>query len=152
MIEIAIGLGVAFSLLFHEIFGLAAGGIVVPGYIALNFHDPFKLAGTLIVSLAAWMCIRIISQFVFIYGRRRMVIAVLLGFIFGILSRFAFTSDTLDVFGGKLEAIGYIIPGLIANWMERQGVYKTITTVLMGGAMIRLMVIVLSGGRLIGNV
>ena len=149
MIEIAIGLGVAFSLVFHEIFGLAAGGIVVPGYIALNFHDPYKLIATLIVSLVVYFCIRIISQFVFVYGRRRMVLAVLLGFILGYISRKVFLADTFDIFQGNLEAIGYIIPGLIANWMERQGIYKTITTVLMGGAMVRLMVILVTGGRLI---
>lgn len=149
MIEIAIGLGVAFSLVFHEVFGLAVGGIVVPGYIALNFHDPYRLAGTLIVSLITWACIKVIGQFVFVYGRRRMVLAVLLGFIFGYLSRQIFTSGAGVV---QLEAIGYIIPGLIANWMERQGVYKTITTVLIGGAMVRLMVVVVTGGEIIGNV
>ncbi len=154
MVEIAVGIGVAFSLIFHEVFGLAAGGIVVPGYIAMSFHDPFRLIGTLIVSMAVWICIRIISQFVFVYGRRRMVIAVLLGFIFGYLSRQIFASDafTHGILELRLEAIGYIIPGLIANWMERQGVYKTIATVLMGGAMVRLMVIVVTGGNLIGNV
>ncbi|MBT3231806.1 MAG: poly-gamma-glutamate biosynthesis protein PgsC [Calditrichaeota bacterium] len=149
MIEIAVGLGVAFSLVFHETFGLAAGGIVVPGYIALNFHNPEKLIGTLIVALVVWACIRIISQFVFVYGRRRMVIAVLLGFVFGYLSRQVFNFGIFDL---RLEAIGFIIPGLIANWMERQGVYKTITTVLMGGAMVRLAVIVVTGGKLIQNV
>ncbi len=149
MIEIAIGLGVSFSLVFHEIFGLAAGGIVVPGYIALNFHNPFKLAGTLIVALVVYIFIKIIGQFVFVYGRRRMVLAVLLGFIFGYLSRQIFAEGFGDV---RLEAIGYIIPGLIANWMERQGVYQTITTVLIGGAMVRLMVILVTGGELITNV
>ena len=149
MIEIAIGLGVAFSLVFNEVFGLAAGGIVVPGYIALNFHDPYRLAGTLLVALIAWACIKVIGQYVFVYGRRRMVLAVLLGFVFGYLSRQIFTSGT-DVV--QLEAIGYIIPGLIANWMDRQGVYKTITTVLMGGAVVRIMVIIVTGGRIIGNV
>lgn len=153
MIEIAIGLGVAFSLVFHEVFGLAAGGIVVPGYIALNFHDPYKLAGTLIVALVVWACIKVIGQFVFVYGRRRMVLAVLLGFIFGYISRqiFSVNADIVpDIV--PLEAIGYIIPGLIANWMERQGVYKTITTVLMGGAMVRLLVILVSSGQVIGDV
>ncbi|MDP8229225.1 MAG: poly-gamma-glutamate biosynthesis protein PgsC [Candidatus Electryoneaceae bacterium] len=149
MIEIAIGLGVTFSLIFHEVFGLAAGGIVVPGYIALNFHNPYKLLGTLIVALVVWLCIRIIGRYVFIYGRRRMVLAVLLGFIFGYLSRQIFAAE---MGGVQLEAIGYIIPGLIANWMERQGVYKTITTVLIGGAMVRLLVIIVTGGQIIGVV
>jgi len=150
LIEIAIGIGVAFSLVFHEVFGLAAGGIVVPGYIALNFHNPYKLAGTLIVAFVVWACIKAIGQFVFIYGRRRMVLAVLLGFILGYISRQIFTSGAEGYM--QLEAIGYIIPGLIANWMERQGVYKTITTLLMGGAMVRLMVIIVNGGQIIGNV
>jgi len=149
LIEIAIGLGVAFSLVFHEVFGLAAGGIVVPGYIALNFHDPESIAGTLLVALIAWACIKVIGQYVFVYGRRRMVLAVLLGFVFGYLSRQIFASGAGVV---QLEAIGYIIPGLIANWMDRQGVYKTITTVLIGGAVVRIMVIIVTGGRIIGNV
>lgn len=149
MIEIAVGVGVAFSLVFHEIFGLAAGGIVVPGYIALNFHKPWMLLGTLIVSLVTWLCIRIIGRFVFVYGRRRMVLAVLLGFLLGYFSRQLWAGGIGDV---RLEAIGYIIPGLIANWMERQGVYKTITTVLMGGAAVRLIAILVTGGRIFGNV
>lgn len=149
MIAISVGLGVAFSLLFHEVFGLAAGGIVVPGYIALNFSRPEMLLGTFIVSLVCWFCIRIIGRFVFVYGRRRMVIAILLGFVLGYASRDLWSGG---VYGVQLEAIGYIIPGLIANWMERQGVYKTITTVLIGGAMVRLLVVVVTGGQLIGNV
>ena len=144
MIEIAIGLGVAFSLVFHEVFGLAAGGIVVPGYIALNFNNPYSIAVTLIVALLVCGCVRVIGNFVFVYGRRRMVLAVLLGFLLGYLSRQVLPALSADV---RLEAIGYIIPGLIANWMERQGVYKTITTVLMGGALVRLMVIVVMWGR-----
>jgi len=155
LIEIAIGLGVAFSLVFHEVFGLAAGGIVVPGYIALNFNNPYSIAVTLIVALLVCGCVRVIGNFVFVYGRRRMVLAVLLGFLLGYLSRQvlpALSADVRQVFPAlsadvRLEAIGYIIPGLIANWMERQGVYKTITTVLMGGALVRLMVIVVMWGR-----
>ena len=147
MIAIAVGLGVVFSLIFHEIFGLAAGGIVVPGYIALHFDDPFKLLGTLLVAITVWLCIRIISQFVFIYGRRRMVIAVLLGFLLGYVSKNMFP---LDIFDSRIEAIGYIIPGLIANWMERQGVLKTVATVLIGGSIVRVMTIIVTGGSVIG--
>jgi len=149
LIEIAVGIGVAFSLVFHEVFGLAAGGIVVPGYIALNFNKPWMLVGTLLVSLVTWLCIRIVGRFVFVYGRRRMVLAVLLGFLLGYASRQLWSGSLGDI---RLEAIGYIIPGLIANWMERQGVYKTITTVLMGGAAVRLIAILVTGGRIFGNV
>ena len=46
MVEQAIGLGLAISLVFSETLGLAAGGMVVPGYLALMIHEPMRIAGT----------------------------------------------------------------------------------------------------------
>ena len=40
MIYQSIGLGLVVSLVFSEILGLAAGGLVVPGYIALYLDQP----------------------------------------------------------------------------------------------------------------
>ena len=36
----SIGIGLVVSLMFSEMFGLAAGGMVVPGYIALYLNRP----------------------------------------------------------------------------------------------------------------
>ena len=41
MIEIAVGLGVILSMIFQEIVGVSAGGIVVPGYVALQMPENF---------------------------------------------------------------------------------------------------------------
>lgn len=148
MIELTIGLGVLCSLLFHEVLGAAAGGIVVPGYIALYLHDPARIAATLGVAFMAYLGIRLIARFMFVYGRRRLVIAVLLGFIFGHLSReFLVREHIATTF--SLEAIGYIIPGLIANWFERQGVVKTISAMLIAAPLVRIFVILLSGGEIL---
>lgn len=148
MIELTIGLGVLISLLFHEVFGAAAGGIVVPGYIAMHLHEPLRLLGTFIVSFVTFLAIRLISRFMFIYGRRRLVLAILLGFIFGYLSRqmIAYEMLAADV---RLEAIGFIIPGLIANWFERQGVVKTIATVMIAAPLVRILVMLFTGGVLL---
>jgi poly-gamma-glutamate biosynthesis protein PgsC/CapC len=151
MIELSIGLGVVFSLLFNEVFGAAAGGIVVPGYIALHLHEPLRLVGTFIVSFVTFLVIRLISKFLFIYGRRRLVLAILLGFIFGYISRqmIFYEMFSMDM---RLQAIGFIVPGLIANWFERQGVIKTITAMLIAASFVRLLVILLTGGRVFTNV
>lgn len=148
MVELTIGLGVLISLLFHEVFGAAAGGIVVPGYIAMHLHEPLRLAGTLVVAFVTYMAIRLISRFIFVYGRRRMVLAILLGFIFGYISRQMISYEMLaaDV---RLEAIGFIIPGLIANWFERQGVIKTIATMMIAAPLVRVLVMLFTGGALI---
>ncbi len=151
MVEIAVGLGVVFSLLFTEFFGVAAGGIVVPGYIALQMNDYYQLLGTLIVASLTFLALRGASQFMFIFGRRRMVMAILIGFILGYASRQLVLHHFLEV-DIRLQAIGYIIPGLIANWMERQGYFRTIAGVLIAACAVRLLLMIITGGEIIANV
>jgi poly-gamma-glutamate biosynthesis protein PgsC/CapC len=148
MIAEAIGIGLVISLVFSEILGLAAGGMVVPGYIALYLDQPWRILGTLIAAAAAFLVVRFLSNFMIIYGRRRLVLVVLVGFLFGYLSR-QIPFVTMNDEALALQAIGYIIPGLIANWMERQGVIETVTTMLMAGFLVRLIVIIIHGGGLI---
>jgi poly-gamma-glutamate biosynthesis protein PgsC/CapC len=151
MIELSIGLGVVFSLVFNEVFGAAAGGIVVPGYIAMHLHEPLRLVGTFLVSFVTFLIIRFLSQFIFIYGRRRLVLAIFLGFLTGYLSRemIFYQMFSMDI---RLQAIGFIVPGLIANWFERQGVIKTVAAMLVAASFVRLLVILLTGGRIFADV
>jgi len=151
LVEVAIGLGVVLSLFFSEVFGAAAGGIVVPGYIALHLHEPLRLLGTLVVAFLAFFTIKIVSNFIFIYGRRRLVLAILLGFIFGYISRqlILYEAFSLDF---RMQAVGFIIPGLIANWMERQGILKTLSIMFLTAVIVRLMLMLIMGGEVIGGV
>ncbi len=149
MVEIAVGLGVVFSLLFSEFFGVAAGGIVVPGYVALELDDPFKLIGTLVVSFLTFLLLRAASHYIFIYGRRRMVLAILIGFILGYLSRQLVLHHVFEI-DVRMQAIGFIIPGLIANWMERQGLLQTIAGVVIAASAVRLLLMLITGGEIIG--
>ena len=83
----AIALGLVLSLFFSETLGLATGGMVVPGYVALHLHEPLRVIGTIVVSLASFGVIRLLSNHAFIYGRRRTVLVVLVGFLLGRLSQ-----------------------------------------------------------------
>jgi poly-gamma-glutamate biosynthesis protein PgsC/CapC len=145
----SVGLGLVVSLIFSETLGLAAGGMVVPGYMALMIHDPGRIAGTILVSLVTYYAIRILSNFMFIYGRRRTVIIIITGFIFGWLSREFFVFGLPDGQTLEFQAIGYIIPGLIANWMERQGVIQTLSTMIVAAVFVRLLLMIFTGGKLI---
>ena len=84
LIAQAIGLGLVVSLLFTEAVGFAAGGFVVPGYIALYLDRPFQVLGTVIAALLAFIGLKLCGRVFLIYGRRSLVLAVLLGFIFGL--------------------------------------------------------------------
>ena len=148
MVEAAIGLGLLISLLFSETLGLAAGGMVVPGYLALMVHEPLRIAGTLACALLTLGSLKLLSRYMLIYGRRRIVVAILLGFVFGSLSRdlllIRFHDVPLD-----LRTIGFVIPGLIANWMERQGVLQTLCVMTTTAVLVRLLLMLLNGGNLI---
>jgi len=146
VIEAAVGLGVIISLLFTELLGASAGGIVVPGYIALYLDKPLQILGTLIVSLLTWGIIRIISIFTLLFGKRRMVLSILIGFILGWASRNLIFHGT-TVYDLQMQSIGYIVPGLIANWFERQGFMKTLSTMMIAAVLVRLILMVIFAGE-----
>jgi len=52
LLTLSIGIGLAASLLFSELFGLAAGGMIVPGYLALSLTRPFDL----LLTVGAGLC------------------------------------------------------------------------------------------------
>ena len=147
MIELSVTLGLVFSLLSYEIFGLAAGGIVVPGYIALQLSTPDRLAGTIIVSLLTFLIIKLLSNYTFLYGRRQMVMCLLVGCLLANFSRHFLmidvTSSTI-----QLQAVGWVIPGLIAHWFSKQGIFKTLAVLFITSVLVRLIVIILFNGEL----
>ena len=144
MIEIAIGIGMVLSLFFTETLGVTAGGIIVPGYIALYMTDPIKILATFSVSLIVFLIVRSLSSLMLIYGKRRLVLSLLLGFILGYLSKI-YLSDINEV--NDLSVIGNIIPGLIASWMDRQGILRTISVILITSSIVAMILIIISGGE-----
>jgi poly-gamma-glutamate biosynthesis protein PgsC/CapC len=145
----SVGLGLVVSLVLSETLGLAAGGMVVPGYMALMIHDPGRIIGTIAVSLMTYYSIMLISNYMFIYGRRRTVMIIIVGFLYGWLSREFLVFGLPGGTSLEFQAIGFIIPGLIANWMERQGVIQTLSTMIVAAVFVRLLLIIFSGGEVI---
>ncbi len=146
VIQAAVGLGVIISLLFSELLGASAGGIVVPGYIAMYLDKPYQIIGTLLVALVTWGIIRLIGTFTLLYGKRRMVLSILVGFIIGLLSRIIMIQGVTLV-ELQMQSIGYIVPGLIANWFERQGFIKTLSTLMIAAVLVRLILMVVFQGE-----
>ena len=140
---IYIGIGMVLSLLATETLGVTAGGIIVPGYIAMNLDSPQRLIVTFGISLIVYLIIKVLSNFILIYGKRRLVLTLLLGFFLGYFMR-----SENNILSGLMDmdfiVIGNIIPGLIANWMDRQGVLRTIFTVLITAGVTKLFIMTLS--------
>lgn len=143
-----IGLGMAMSFFMTETIGLAAGGIVVPGYIALLLHHPLQVIMTILVAWITFLITKLISRFMLLYGRRLLVMAILIGYLLGYVTRL-FPPFIISQLKLDLATIGFVIPGLIAYWMNRQGVVETITTMIVAAVLTRLLVTIISGGALL---
>ena len=115
--------GLIVGFLFYEMVGISPGGVIAPAYFALFIHQPGKIAVTILIAVLVWLIILFLSKWMIIYGRRKLLIALSLGFLFKLL--FEFKIQPLTGFQIDLQSIGYIIPGLVANEMVRQ---KTLPT------------------------
>jgi poly-gamma-glutamate biosynthesis protein PgsC/CapC len=144
MLESAVGIGITVNLVLTEVFGLASAGLVVPGYLALYLLQPSRLAATALVALATWAIVRFgLARFVVMYGRRRFGVTVLVGFLLNLLLLRllrALPAEPVD-----LRAIGFIVPGLIANQAFVQGVWPTIVLTALAAAIVRIVLMLVAG-------
>lgn len=116
-------IGLLVSLGFIALTGLYPGGIIVPSYLVLFLWEPQRLAGTLLAALLTVAVYRLAAHWLILFGRRRFVLLILLGGAWAVLWGQALPS----LFPASVEfrVIGWVVPGLIAGHMERQGVVVT---------------------------
>jgi len=139
MIYQAIGIGVMVSFAFYEIVGFSPGGIVVPGYVALFLDQPIRILVTVLAALLTYFAVKILSNYIILYGRRRFLTMVLVSFLLKWLIEEIIIK--MPVSGIELRSIGYIIPGLIANEMRRQGIFPTLYSLVIVSVIVRLILL-----------
>ncbi len=147
LLVLSIAIGIVVSFVFSELYGLAAGGVVVPGYVALYIDQPYTIALTLSVALLTYAITKVMSSFVILYGRRRTSLTILVAFALGAwlsrvdaLPQFFQLDEQTDV-----AVIGYIIPGLIAIWFDRQGIVPTASSLTIAASVVRLILLLIVG-------
>lgn len=126
--------GVAISLIFSELTGLSPAGLVVPGYIALSLQTPQRVIYTLALAFAAWGIAKILARFMILYGRRRFAVLILLAFAVDLVV------NALGILSYDPGMIGVLVPGIIAQEMEKQGVAKSMLSLgVVVGILVLLM-------------
>ena len=111
--------GVAISLIFSELTGLSPAGVIVPGYIALALQTPGRVVYTIVVALLAQGCAKLIARWTILYGRRRFAVLLLRSVVIN--------AAIVGVGGLPYDPgmIGVLVPGIMAQTMEKQGFVKT---------------------------
>lgn len=158
---ISIGIGLIISLWFTEVFGLCVGGMIVPGYLAMSLNKPATVFMTLIAALATAWFVQGLDHWMIVFGRRRVVITMVVGFAVASLMRVLFSMCfssanaltqnsflpaqlSLEALRNQLAGvtiIGFVIPGLIALWIGRSGATRTIAPLLVATVMVHLILV-----------
>ena len=120
---------------------------------------------TFLISLLTLLLLHVFSKFIIIYGKRRLVFCVLTAFILGAFIRIAIPyfsilepfylplrhliltyspSSLINLEGDGSIFIGFLIPGLISSWMDRQGVIVTSATIIIISSFISLILMSLN--------
>lgn len=118
-------LGIAVSLIFTELTGISAGGIVVPAYLALTVNQPSVLISTLAIGLIAYVVVEFgLTRFIMLFGKRKFAAFVFVALILRIIINLVFGGifDALDA----LTSVGVITAALIASTVAKQGLKFTL--------------------------
>jgi poly-gamma-glutamate biosynthesis protein PgsC/CapC len=136
----ALIIGIVVSLVLTEVVGLTAGGIIVPGYVALLLDRPTALAGFLVVALASYGIVRALATLLMLYGTRRFAIAVLTGLALSVGAQWA--SPQLAPAYVEWVGLGLIVPGLLAVQFDRQGILPTLAMLAIAAPLVRLILLI----------
>lgn len=142
MYDIAIIASTICSFLAYEAFGYYSGGVITAGYFAMFIFQPARIAFSIVIAVLIYLTAKLIERYTIFFGRRRFYFMIVLSAIISwvinkyLMSVFSFSFD--------IRIIGHIIPGLIANDMYKQGIYKTIAVLLILSIVVYLCIIVIS--------
>jgi poly-gamma-glutamate biosynthesis protein PgsC/CapC len=139
VVRIALVVGVVVSILFYERVQLTTGGAIVPAYLAMFLPAPIFVGTTLLAGYLTYFVVSVVvARRKILYGRRKFEVEMLVGLGFvavGTGAALLLRAEHPLYLG--LTGIGFLIPGVIAHDMFRQGPRKTVgalaaTTAIVG--------------------
>lgn len=144
VVRVALVVGVVVSIVFYERVQLTTGGAIVPAYLAMFLPAPVFVVTTL---LSAWLTYLVVSvvlaKRLILYGRRKFEVEMLVGLFFVAIGTGAMLvlRDESPLYYG-LAGIGFLVPGVIAHDMFRQGPRKTLLALSATTTIVALIVFV----------
>ena len=146
MIHEILTLGVIVSIVFYELTEISPGGLIVPAYFALYLDEPIKLLITVGISLLTAAAVKLLSRYTILYGRRRFAVCILLSFLIKLILQYA-NIHLLHIHGLyflNIRSIGTIIPGILAQEVDRNGVVRTLAALIVVAIVIKVLYQLLS--------
>jgi len=120
--------GVVIALLYTEITGVYPGGIIVPAFLALTLDQPVRTLAAVGIAVLSVLVYRAAAQRFILFGRRRFVALVLLGGLWAQVWWLA--APALFPAPASVRVLGWVVPGLLANNLERQKPLPTLASLV----------------------
>jgi len=131
---LAIVLGMVLSLIFAERFGIVPAGLVVAGYLALVLDQPILVLLIFSIAFVTFFIVtKGIGRFTILYGRRKFAAMLLVAVLLKLGIDYAYPLLPFEIY--ELRGIGVIVPGLIANGIQKQGALLTVGSSLLLAAL-----------------
>ena len=144
VVRVALVVGVIVSILFYERVQLTTGGAIVPAYLAMFLPAPVFVVTTVVGGYLTYLLVSVVlAKRTILYGRRKFEVEMLIGLAF-----VAVGTGLAHLLGGDrplyvgLTGIGFLIPGVIAHDMFRQGPRKTFLALTATTSIVGLFVFV----------
>ena len=137
-------LGVIVSIVFYELTDITPGGLIVPGIMVAHIGQPLRMVYTLLIAIAAYYIVKLLSRRFLIFGKRRFVLLIVISLVLHVFFNLLFGAFTLNFGAIAISVVGYTVSGIIANNMFKQGVVKTSLSLAVVVCIIELVVILLS--------
>lgn len=144
--RLTIVLGIVISTIIYKQTGRTLGGVIVCGYLALFIGQPMHILVTLALAYFTFQIVHnILKKRHMLNGRKLFEVEILVGLIFQVswLAVIRLLSS-VDLELNALYGIGFVLPGVIAHDMGRQGAGNTLSSIFLGVLVIALIIIPLS--------
>ena len=115
---ITIAIGILLGMFYFRQTGESPGGIITPGLVAMRFSNPQALCLSLGAALLLGVALRLFFRRFPVYGRQRVAFAMLCA----LAVRLALPGEWV---GEGFPWLGWVVPGLVAADVERQGIAAT---------------------------
>lgn len=135
-------IGILVSMLFYEFTEISPAGLIVPAYMALYLTQPSKIIYTLAISLVTFIICKQLDKVMILYGRRKFSVMIIVAFLLSLIV------NQLGIIQYGMSTIGSIIPGVVANEFDKQGISKSLLGLIITMAIIMLILMLFGEGLL----
>ena len=144
--------GIIVSIIFYEITEISPGGLIVPAYIAFYINNPQRIIITILAGILTFFIVKIISNHTIVYGRRKFALCIMISFVIRFIIKYfnVYIVNEYEIYMLGGSVIGIIIPGIMAQEMDRHGVIKTVSSLMILSIFIKAVIEVIykAGGML----